>query len=788
MTNSKNKQSSSVSPPEFSRADGATFNQDPIFIMDQIGTILETNVSFASRFGMTSRECQGANVYELMESAGLHDLAVHRRAIVEEVLRTGNGLAFEEVRDSRHLRHTISPVDACGSGVVKLFVCIQDITELKHALKLLDKELAEKNIRFRQALEAAAAAVWEWDTNTGENLWSDELWSMHGVRRNGDQPSFDLWSGSIHPDDRQMAIETVLQAFYNATELNCEYRICHADGSIRWLMSRGNPERDECGEIVRYIGTIIDITDRKRLEDKLQQNQYLWDSILRQWHIGLWEHDLRTHTGNRTLEQARIFGYQSTELAWTIDTFLGHVYFADRSVVEQRIKDAIAERNDYSLECRIVRTDGELRWIRSTGKIKKDESGKVIGLQGIIEDITERKEAENERLRLESQLQQSQKLEMLGQLAGGIAHDFNNVLASILGNAELMMRKIDDRHPFYDNLNSIRVSVNHSAEMVRRLMAFARRQVWSPKVIELDEELMKIRSMLSTLIRWNIQLRLNLKSGHALVSLDPTHLVQIITNLCINSRDAIADNGVITIETDIVTGDECERCSGSDFLAGDECVRITFTDTGIGIEQNVLPHIFEPFFTTKGLANGSGLGLSMVYGIVKQNGGFIRCQSEVGAGTTFHIYFPMSKTLMSENEPSQNVHAGHLHKESVLIVEDEPEILKIMMNILRDQGFTVLAAGDAEEAMCVADQVGKQLDLLITDIVLPKMNGIQLSRLLQASKPDLKVILMSGYSEDAIGQSGLTENDNLFITKPFTISSLLIAVRSALYSSHPAEP
>jgi PAS domain S-box-containing protein len=780
MKNRKRNLASTVSPSAVTQADSGAFNQNPIFIMDTDGTILELNASFASRFGMTIAECQGVNIYDLLESAGLHDLVARRRKAGEEGILTGREVTFDEIRNGRYERHTVCPIGSSDSGITKLIVCIQDITELKQTLNELNKELAEKNIRFRQALEAASAGVWEWNTITGENLWSDELWALYGLRRGNAQPSYDLWVSSIHPDDREMATGCVLRAFREETDLNCEYRVYHLDGSIHWLMSRGKPERDEHGRIVRFIGTVIDITDRQRMALELQQNQTRWDSILSQWHIGLWEHDLQNHTATRTLEQARIFGYNSVDIKWSIDTFLGHVYVEDRPAVAQILKGAIAEQNDYVVECRIVRTDGEMRWINSTGKIKKDESGNVIGLQGIIQDITERKEADVERQRLESQLQQSQKMEMLGQLAGGIAHDFNNVMAAILGNAELMIRKIDDRHPFYDNLDSIRQSVNHSTEMVRRLLAFARRQVWSPKIIELDEELLKIQSMLSTLIRWDIRLQLDLKSGHALVSLDPTHLVQIITNLCINSRDSIAGSGVITIATRTLKGRECNRCSASEFRVPGECVMISFSDTGSGIEQDVLPHIFEPFFSTKGLASASGLGLSMVYGIIKQNGGFIECQSEVGVGTTFNICFPKCEVPRSESEIPQDIPPDHLDKETVLIVEDEPNILQIIKDILESQGHTVFTAGNAEEAISIADQHGNQLDLLISDIVLPEMNGFQLGKLLQASKPDLKILFMSGYTTDVIGQREMTESGTGFILKPFTINDFLVAVRAVL--------
>ncbi|NTU52260.1 MAG: PAS domain-containing protein [Chlorobiaceae bacterium] len=749
--------------------------------MDPVGTILEANAGFVSRFCMASRECQGANVYDLLGSVGEHDLMAQWRAMVDEVLRSGKELAFEEDRDTRRVWYTVNPVGPCDREVEKLFFCKQDITVLNQAHKQLDNELAKNKIRFRQALEAASAGVWEWDTITGENIWSDELWALHGLQRGDAPPSFELWASSIHPDDRERVIETVMRSAQAEVDLHVEYRVRHSDGSIHWLMSRGKPERDERGHIVRYIGTIIDITDRKRLEDDVMQNQRRWDAILSQWRIGLWELDLKDYTGIHSLADAQIFGYESAESEWSFDIFLSHVYHEDRPKLVEYIHNSVKNRVDYAFECRIVRRDGMLRWIRAMGKFKKDESGDAISVMGVVEDITERKEAELERQGLEEQLHQSQKMEVLGQLAGGIAHDFNNVLAAIQGNTELIINATPETNPIQQNLTSISHAIQRSAEMVKQLLTFARKQPIQPKSIELDLELERMRLILRKLIRENISLRWQLNCPETVVKLDPANFIQIVTNLIINAGDAIDGQGSITLDTSIVTTESCKELKRFGGNAAGDYVRIRIADTGSGISDHALPHIFEPFFTTKGIGQGTGLGLSMVFGSVKQHQGYITCETELGKGTTFNLFFPVVQESVGAGDTSTpETRPVAPDKRAVLIVEDEPEILKIICLMLENAGFKVFSAENGEDAIVLARQHAQEITLTVSDVILPGMNGVAMSTELQQLNPMMKFLFISGYSADTLGSYGRLRDDVNFISKPFSLINFLNMVQTVL--------
>jgi PAS domain S-box-containing protein len=402
--------------------------------------------------------------------------------------------------------------------------------------------------------------------------------------------------------------------------------------------------------------------------------------------------------------------------------------------------------------------------------------GRVVQLFVIVRDVTRFRDDEKQREQLEAQLQQFQKMELVGQLAGGIAHDFNNVLTAILANAEILLGRVDKADPAYEGLDAIRHLSNRSADMVRRLLGFARRQMWSPKIIVLDQELERLQYLLRKVIRENIQLRWHFESSMALVRIDPSQLVQIITNLCINAQDAIDDAGKIDIFTEKVQvlQYDCETAHPCQ-IAGDY-IRFVVRDTGCGIDSDILPHVYEPFYTTKGSSKGTGLGLSTVYGIVKQNGGYIDCQSSVGQGTTFSIYFPEYKSVIREEVQAYEKSKARYERNTVLLVEDEADILNIVSKVLETGGFRVLAARSAEMAISIASMHGEGIGILITDVMLPGMNGIELSRKLLEKKPELKTLFMSGYSADAIGHYGIREDGVHFISKPFSIREFLQAV------------
>ena len=401
-----------------------------------------------------------------------------------------------------------------------------------------------------------------------------------------------------------------------------------------------------------------------------------------------------------------------------------------------------------------------------------DESGKISGAIEMVEDITA-------RLSLESQFRQAQKMEAVGRLAGGVAHDFNNMLGVILGHVELALDEVPSSSQILTDLLEIQKAATQSSNLTRQLLAFARKQTITPIVLDLNDTVADMISMLGRLIGEDIELAWIPDGNPCPVLMDPSQINQILVNLSVNARDAVAGIGKITIETTTVKLEEtyCSIHTGS--IPG-QYVQLTVSDNGCGMDQEVLGNIFEPFFTTKGMGQGTGLGLSMVYGVVKQNQGFISVESSPGRGTAFQIFFPRhaGEGARSLVEASDQLVTGD--QETILLVEDEAALLKLGGIMLRRLGYRVLAAGTPEEALHLAKEHAGEIDLLVTDVVMPEMTGRELSVRLLSLYPTLKMLFMSGYTANVIADHGILEKGVFFIQKPFSKRELGCKVREAL--------
>ncbi|MDD2467892.1 MAG: PAS domain S-box protein [Desulfobulbus sp.] len=395
--------------------------------------------------------------------------------------------------------------------------------------------------------------------------------------------------------------------------------------------------------------------------------------------------------------------------------------------------------------------------------------------------ISERKQGEQEKEKLEEQLRQAQKMEAIGQLAGGVAHDFNNMLGVIIGYSELILEQVGPSQQFYNELEEIRKSAQRSADLTRQLLTFARKQTVALQVLDLNQTVEGMLNMLRRLIGENIKLMWMPGANLWPIKMDPSQIDQILANLCVNARDAIAGVGEMTIETGNAIFDE-EYCDGHAGAVPGEYVRIAVSDNGKGMDKAILAHIFEPFFTTKGIGEGTGLGLATVYGAVKQNNGFVNAYSESGLGTTFTIYIPRhigKATQLGTGEVAEYVPRGD---EVILLVEDEPTILDMVKTMLEHLGFTVLAAGAPSEAIHLASNFAGQIHLLMTDVIMPEKSGRDLAESLVESRPEMKRLFMSGYTANIIAEQGVLEEGVLFIQKPFSKKDLAAKVREALES------
>ncbi len=397
----------------------------------------------------------------------------------------------------------------------------------------------------------------------------------------------------------------------------------------------------------------------------------------------------------------------------------------------------------------------------------------------IFQDITERKQAEEERARLQIQLNQAQKMESVGRLAGGVAHDFNNMLGVILGHTELAMGQVDPAQPLYADLEAIQKAADRSADLTRQLLAFARKQTATPEVLDLNATIEGMLKMLQRLIGEDMDLKWLSAANLWPTRVDPSQIDQILANLCLNARDAVADVGKITIETGNCTFD-ADYCAVHLGFKPGEYVRISVSDNGCGMDKETQEHVFEPFFTTKELGRGTGLGLATVYGIVRQNDGFINIYSEPGQGSTFSIYLPRYAGTVGQRPEAPPVKPISRGSETILLVEDELAILNMTKMMLEHLGYTVLTASSPGEAIRLAQEQADRIHLVMTDVVMPEMNGRDLAKRLLMHSPNLKRLFMSGYTADVIAHHGVLDDGVLFIQKPFTLKDLGAKIREAL--------
>ncbi len=454
----------------------------------------------------------------------------------------------------------------------------------------------------------------------------------------------------------------------------------------------------------------------------------------------------------------------------------------DRRGILDKLRE---EGRIYHEEIMFVCIDSEKIWVSISAFLVRDRSGVPVRIEALVSDISYRKKIEQERERLFQELVQAQKLEAVGQLAGGVAHDFNNMLAVILGRVEIALLTMNRADPHYSTLIEIQDAAEHSVNLTRQLLAFARKQAVSPEIIDINAAIKGMFKLLKRLISEDIKLSFVPGEGVWAIFMDPDQAGQILANLCVNARDSITGNGIITIRTEnrIVEEADSVIASGEEDFDPGEYVCISVEDNGSGMDENIKKHIFEPFFTTKKLGKGTGLGLSTIYGIVKQNGGFVNVYSEKNQGTVFRIYLPRSSKAGSVKSEDIQEEIKPVSVKTVLLVEDDPRLLGISRIILEKLGCTVFTAVSAAEALRFAGDLSCDMDMVITDVIMPEMNGYDLAKRVEEIRPGIKTIFMSGYSSDILAPKGILAEGINFIQKPFTLRSLSEKINEVMGTS-----
>jgi PAS domain S-box-containing protein len=735
------------------------------------GELTYVNAAYGKYFGKTAETLIGSCFLSLIPEedhkqvmAGLSALTPEAPAQSHEHrVHAPNG----EIRWHRWTNRALFDVE----NKVAAFQSIgEDITEWKQATQ-----------RLSYVIQAINAGTWEWNVQTGETIFNERWAEIIGYTLDEISPvSIDTWTKFCHPDDLESSRRRLRKCFSGQAEYyQYESRMRHKNGEWIWVLDRGKVmtwTRD--GKPEWMYGTHQDTTEQKQAEAKLKANEAKLRLIIEQSPLGVCINDLAGKFISANPAYQHLTGYTEEELKQR--TFFDITHPDDRPENRRLFHGMTFEEPvSFRMKKRYIRKDGaEISVIIHASPICDPSGSPLFGL-ALIEDTTERKKAKREREKLQGQLSQAQKMEAVGRLAGGVAHDFNNMLAIILGNTEMAMEALDPGQPVLDDLQEIKKAADRSSDLVRQLLAFARKQTVSPKVLDLNATVAGMIKMLTRLIGEDIDLVW--LPGEAVwpVNIDPGQLDQILANLCVNARDAIEGVGKMTIETGNTTFDKAYCAIHAGFKPG-EYAMLAVSDNGCGMDAQTRANIFEPFFTTKAKDKGTGLGLSTVYGVVKQNNGFINVYSEPDQGTTFKIYLPRHRTKadpLPDQQSEIKTHPGH---ETILLVEDEPSILKVTVRMLERKGYTVIAAGTPGEAIELAHTYSGEIHLLMTDVIMPEMNGRNLAGNICNHHPDLKCLFMSGYTANVIAHHGVLDDGVNFIQKPFSMDDIFAKVRQVL--------
>ncbi|MHC1724787.1 MAG: PAS domain S-box protein [Syntrophobacteraceae bacterium] len=742
-------------------------------VADRILT--EVNDGVCAMTGYSREELAGQNArilypsHEEFEWVGRNkymQISQRGTGTVETQWRTKDGAIIDVLLSS-------TPLDPTDHSAGVIFTAL-DISEQKRA----EAALSESEELYRTLVSLSPDAISMADMSGLLTFASPKAMQMFGFSPEDEILGHPLF-GWVVREEQEKASANLRHLLAGGTPTDTEYTLIRKDGA-RFI--------GEVNAAVTYsldgspTGTIFitrDITERKRSEESLRESEEQFKTMFEMASIGMAQTDPKSGQWLRVNQKmCEIVGYSPEEML--------ELRFADITHPEDHERDLEAMRNlldgkskSYRLEKRYIRKDGTTAWVNVNVTLLRDSAGQPMRTMATIEDITERKRAEEENAKLQEQLFQSQKMESIGRLAGGVAHDFNNMLGVILGHAEMALAQVDFSQPLHGALHEIRKAAERSANLTRQLLAFARKQTVAPRVLDLNETVQGMLQMLGRLIGEDIELVWVPESGLWQVKIDPSQIDQVLANLSVNARDAIAGVGNLTIQTQNVVFDERYCAEQAGFVLG-EYVQLAVTDDGCGMNKETRDRLFEPFFTTKGVGKGTGLGLATVYGIVRQNNGFINVYSEPGLGTTFKIYLPRHKGKAEQlmNEGAAETHGGG--SATILLVEDEPAILDMTRIMLERQGYTVLAASMPGEAIRLAEAHPGEIHLLMTDVVMPEMNGRDLAKNILPLYPNLKRLFMSGYTADVVAHHGVLDAGINFIQKPFTMKEIAKKVREIL--------
>jgi two-component system cell cycle sensor histidine kinase/response regulator CckA len=680
---------------------------------------------------------------------------------------------FRIVRPKGDVRHVQTIVDVVRDATGRprrAFGAVQDVTDRTQA----EQARRQSERRLNEAQRIAHLGHWEEDLENGRISASDETYRIFGLPPQEDLRNWAAWQEHVHPDDRSVRAAAIERALGDGPRYDVEYRIVRPDGDIRVVKSQGEVERDHVGQPLRLFGILQDVTEQRRAEAARRAAEHRLEHVVASSPAILFSlHITDGQFGGIDWMSDNVDGLLGYRVEETLgrDWWLNNIHVEERDSVVQQFIAEILSRGHSAAEYRFRHADGKLRWLRGETRLVRDAAGQPGEVVGSLSDITERKGLEN-------QFRQAQKMEAIGHLAGGIAHDFNNLLTVMGGYSDMLLAELPPEDSNREMVGEIRQAADRAAALTRQLLAFSRRTVLEPRVVDLNELVRDHEKMLRRLIGEDVQLTTDLEVALDRVKVDPGQLGQVIMNLAVNARDAMPTGGRLRIETRSVAPNDVAAEALPEATSG-LYILLAITDTGVGITPDVRAHLFEPFFTTKQPGKGTGLGLATVYGIVKQSGGFIAVDSEPGRGTAFKIYFPAVTDAISTDPSPSGRRSRAVGAETILLVEDEDAVRSMINVVLRRAGYTVLETGRSSEAIRLAGEQ-RRIDLLITDVVMPEMGGRELVEQVARVRPAIKVLYLSGYTDDAVVRHGVLQAEVAFLQKPFAMAALTNKVRQVL--------
>jgi PAS domain S-box-containing protein len=531
-----------------------------------------------------------------------------------------------------------------------------------------------------------------------------------------------------------------------------------------------SPIHDGRGRVIGASSIKRDVTERKQAEQALAQSQERLQLALRAARMGTWHWDLTTGAIGWDEGLNQLYALESHQAITRHEQFLERVHPDDREVVHAAVQRAIDTTGELDSEFRVLLPGGKVRWLADQGRLVRTPAGAPLYMTGVCLDVTERKV-------MEERLRQAQRMDSVGQLAGGIAHEANNMMSVVLGCADYVLQRSDLPEPVRQDVDQIWRAAKRTAGITQQLLAFSRRQMLQPQILDLNTTVRELEPILARALGETRGVRMHLSPTLGQVRADPGQLEQVLINLTLNARDAMGEGGRLTIETmNVVLDKAYVAAKPVETIEPGEYAALIVTDTGCGMDQATLARIFEPFFTTKGVGQGTGLGLSTVYGIVKQSEGFIWAYSEPGLGTTFKLYFPLvavAPEVATTDVPTPPGRAD----EVVLIAEDEPMVRNIMARTLQECGYSVLEAADGRAALKLLEQDNRRVSLIVADVVMPDMGGRELALHVAQRWPELPVLFTSGYTGLDVVRRGLLDEGREFLQKPLDPETLMRKVR-----------